>query len=408
MKRFLIVLLITFLIILGSTVFAFANQEVTVYLNDEKFLFDVKPIIEDTRVLVPMRAIFEELGADVEWDAQTGTVVATKDSDRVRLIVGETTAYKNSDAVKLDVPAKLIDGRTLVPLRFVSEALGADVLWDPQDKSVYITQLLTLQVTEKQYQAAYEMTDSDAVLKIPGFNIKDHQGLPDFETRYIGYSKYVIRFSNSYGNVLAEQIIVNDGLVKQISISRDEFTKMTTIVIESAGKLYFKYDEANEYSEFEMRISADQELNKETTSQSESKDPLYSSAVSVKTIGDQAAALALEFLGTKYVWGGSSPSGFDCSGLVYYVYKQFGIYLPRVAANQAKSGTYVSMSNLKPGDLVFFYTDKSRPNYVAHTGMYIGNGQFIHASSSKTGVIISGLFNSWYTSVYQGARRYWE
>lgn len=128
----------------------------------------------------------------------------------------------------------------------------------------------------------------------------------------------------------------------------------------------------------------------------------------VGNTGERAAAIAQKYLGVKYVWGGMSPSGFDCSGLMVYVYKQLGITLTRVAAEQARHGTPVSKSNLKPGDLVFFYTDSSNSGYISHCGMYIGGGKFIHASSSRTQnrVTISSLNNSWYSSVYVKARRY--
>ncbi len=101
---------------------------------------------------------------------------------------------------------------------------------------------------------------------------------------------------------------------------------------------------------------------------------------STNTIGDRIANLAEKYLGAPYVWGGSSPAGFDCSGFTQYVLKQFGINIPRTAAGQATIGTYVSESQLQPGDLVFFNTDGSG---ISHVGIYIGNGKFISAASSK-------------------------
>lgn len=111
---------------------------------------------------------------------------------------------------------------------------------------------------------------------------------------------------------------------------------------------------------------------------------------------------AKSFLGVPYVWGGQSPSGFDCSGYINYVFGKHGITLPRTAAEQFNVGTSVSKSNLIPGDLVYFTTYKEGPS---HVGIYLGNGQFIHASSGKEEVTISSLSSNYYTSRYIGAKR---
>jgi cell wall-associated NlpC family hydrolase len=117
---------------------------------------------------------------------------------------------------------------------------------------------------------------------------------------------------------------------------------------------------------------------------------------------DKIIATAKKYIGVPYVWGGESPSGFDCSGFVQYVFKVHGLSLNRTTETQYKHGSYVSKSNLKPGDLVFFQNTYRAG--ISHVGIYIGNGQFIHASSSK-GVTISNLSSSYYTSHYYGARR---
>ena len=117
---------------------------------------------------------------------------------------------------------------------------------------------------------------------------------------------------------------------------------------------------------------------------------------------DKIIATAKKYIGVPYVWGGESPSGFDCSGFVQYVFKVHGISLNRTTETQYKHGSYVSKSNLKPGDLVFFQNTYRAG--ISHVGIYIGNGQFIHASSSK-GVTISNLSSSYYTTHYYGARR---
>lgn len=114
------------------------------------------------------------------------------------------------------------------------------------------------------------------------------------------------------------------------------------------------------------------------------------------------AAYSKRFLGVDYVYGGNSPDpGFDCSGFAKYIMAQYGINLQRVAADQALQGRYVSMADLRPGDLVFFDTDGGS-NYINHVGIYIGGGQFIHAA--VTNVVITNLSDSFYQNSYMTAR----
>lgn len=118
--------------------------------------------------------------------------------------------------------------------------------------------------------------------------------------------------------------------------------------------------------------------------------------------GSDIVATAKTCLGVPYVWGGESMSGFDCSGLVQYVYKKNGISISRTCRTQYQEGVYVAKANLQPGDLVFF--ENTYTTGISHVGIYIGNGEFIHASSSN-GVMISKLSNSYWASHYYGARR---
>ncbi len=112
----------------------------------------------------------------------------------------------------------------------------------------------------------------------------------------------------------------------------------------------------------------------------------------------EAASIALQYLGVPYLWGGESTSGFDCSGLVSYVYAQLGVSLPHFAAAQYTYGVPVPQSELEPGDLVFF-------DNLGHVGIYIGDGQFVDAPHTGSFVRIDTLGEPWYASHYVGARR---
>ena len=121
--------------------------------------------------------------------------------------------------------------------------------------------------------------------------------------------------------------------------------------------------------------------------------------------GEEIVEFAKQYLGCKYVYGGSGPSTFDCSGFTMFVYKNFGVSLSHSARAQSKNGVYVEKQDLQPGDLVFF-KDYETMEGIGHCGIYIGDGEFIHASSG-TGycVKISTLLTGSYNTRYETARR---
>ena len=133
------------------------------------------------------------------------------------------------------------------------------------------------------------------------------------------------------------------------------------------------------------------------------KTYLTTGSVSASGEGARLVAEAKNYLGVPYVYGGTSPSGFDCSGFVYYVYRQCGYSITRTATAQNGNGVYVSRDALQPGDIIIFYN--SAMSGIGHSGIYIGDGQFIHASSGSGSVVISSLSNSYYNTHYYSARR---
>jgi cell wall-associated NlpC family hydrolase len=129
---------------------------------------------------------------------------------------------------------------------------------------------------------------------------------------------------------------------------------------------------------------------------SASGEPL--TVVPPSAVGSQVVGIALHYLGVPYVWGGASPAGFDCSGLVAYAFAQLGISLPHYAAAQWNYGDYVAKDQLEPGDLVFF-------DALGHVGIYIGNDEFVQAPHTGDVVKITSLSDPWAEASYYGARR---
>lgn len=136
MKR--IISLIVCLLVVMSSFTCFANQEVKVLVNGSEVAFDVPPVIQDGRTLVPLRAIFEALGAVVGWDGETSSVIASKDETVIIMQIGHSNLYKNNEKIALDVAPVIIDSRTLVPVRAIAESFDLNVGWDDATKTVTV------------------------------------------------------------------------------------------------------------------------------------------------------------------------------------------------------------------------------------------------------------------------------
>ncbi len=126
-----------------------------------------------------------------------------------------------------------------------------------------------------------------------------------------------------------------------------------------------------------------------------------STPVSSSDLGKQIATYAQQYVGYPYVYGGKSPSGFDCSGFMQFVFAQFGYQINRTATAQLANGYYVEYDDMQPGDIIYFGFGST----ASHVGMYIGNGQFVHAQNSSTGVVITSLSEPWYANRYLCAHR---
>ncbi len=127
---------------------AFAEEEIHILIDGEEKSFDQMPVMVNDRVLVPMRGIFEALGAEVSWDDATQTASGVKDGKTVSLAIGSTNATVNGAAVTLDVPAQLVNDRTMVPVRFISESLGTQVEWDDANQTVIVNGAVAFEVKQ--------------------------------------------------------------------------------------------------------------------------------------------------------------------------------------------------------------------------------------------------------------------
>ena len=281
MKTFLKTVVLSSAILSGTLLVAApstyaSSTPVYVQINDKLMSFpDSQPFIDNNySTQVPIRFIAESLGAKVGYTASSGEITLSMNNKSIWMKIGSNQAKVNGKSITLSASPKLVNNRTYVPLRFITETFGYGVTWNKENQIAIISQ------DGKAHKAA-------AV-------------------------------------------------------------------------------------------------------------PKLSSNLSSKII-----STSKNYIGTKYLWGGTTPNGFDCSGFVDYVFNKHGIDLPH--SSQAMHNTVgypVAKSDLKPGDLVFFITNKVS---TSHVGIYIGNNEFISATSS--GVKIASLSNSYWGPKYNGANR---
>ena len=217
-----------------------------------------------------------------------------------------------------------------------------------------------------------------------------------------GDKAYIIGINNGWYKVIYKD---------SICYIRSDYLDLTEIPYENKDSnkspVFFKGGKSTGVAVSAAALKAAEKVETTKPEKTEKDEPVVEEPkkeeVVQVSLGDQIVAKAKTCLGVPYVWNGTSMKGFDCSGLVYYVLKSLGYSPNRSSGDQYKMGSYVSKSNLKPGDLVFFAgTYKSG---ISHVGIYIGDGQFIHSPHSGDVVKISDLNSSYYREHYYGARR---
>ena len=193
------------------------------------------------------------------------------------------------------------------------------------------------------------------------------------------------------------------------SITRLTYRTDVTVTGETSGWYKIRYNgdiEGYMSSDYLSETKPAEKTSRGGTEVSRQETPTQESAPAVpSSFGEELVAYAKNYIGKPYVYGGSGPNSFDCSGFTMFVYNHFGYSLPHGATSQSKYGTYVSKENLQPGDLVFFL-DFETMDGIGHVGIYVGGGDFIHASSgSAHAVTISNINSGSYASRYYTARR---
>lgn len=221
MKKFLFVFVFAISLTMFFTVSASASGNICVYMNDDYVDFDVPPQIINGRTLVPVRAIFENLGATVNWDGSTRTITSTKGSTTVTMQIDNATMQVNGTSIPLDTPPQIINGRTLVPVRAVAEAFGNRVMWDDETSTIIISDSLYFKTPDKahSYLANWLLANGEVFSEYVYIQL------------YFSEREYVmISYYPHYGNISLDFFTINDSLAEltKVSLEKDGSTIYTS------------------------------------------------------------------------------------------------------------------------------------------------------------------------------------
>lgn len=228
-----------------------------------------------------------------------------------------------------------------------------------------------------------------------------------FTKGYINSSSVNVRKGPSTETEIVTTLILNTGVT--ITAQTDEWYKIT--YGDYTGYIYKPLisetltvtNRGNEVRQPEIQEEAPIESNEQTVENSSTSDEI-TSVPSSNTDGEKIVSFAKQYLGYRYVYGGTKPStGFDCSGFIHYVFNSCGYSISRSLSAQANTGVAVSKAELQPGDVVFFNNTSS--GALGHVGIYIGNGTMIHAANSNRGVVTDTINSGYYNTYYYTARR---
>lgn len=253
-----------------------------------------------------------------------------------------------------------------------------------------------------QKQTGYINTDTVRVRETAGGKIIGNIDINDVVTIIGEEGDWYQITCDEYQNGYVSKSLVTIGKVPSRSLTEERGAEEPHVIEDTVEETTQAEEQQTQQPDIEIVIPAP--VQEVQTSEPENQETIVSEPVANSSLGDEIAEYAKTYLGCPYVSGGTSPSGFDCSGFTQYVYSHFGYGISRVASTQASEGVEVSRENLQPGDLLIFQ-DSGRTS-IGHVAIYIGEGNFVHAANPSRGVVIDNLnTNSYYNIRFVTARR---
>ena len=323
-----------------------------------------------------------------------------------RYIVSEATHLKLVPLIN-SLEAEILQANDKVEIQELING-WAHVSNDTVDGWIRYEKLAKIEVVEEQNETETNTTESNTPEEQPE-EVEEQTS----QTKYVNAETVNVRKEASTSASIVTQItrgteveiISEESGWYKVKVNGVEGYIATTLLSDtkqetSRGATEFR-DTANELEE---EKAEDNTNNKQDNNEAENNSGNNGSSNSATSnsnsnTGSAVLAFAKKFLGYPYVYGGASPSGFDCSGFTSYVYKNFGVTLSRTAAGQTSNGTAVKRSELQVGDLVMFCSP------INHVGIYAGNNQIIHAANPSRGVVIDTISSGYYNTNYNCARR---
>ncbi len=237
----------------------------------------------------------------------------------------------------------------------------------------------------------------ESVQSVSNQDVAVMKAVVEFKHEVTAHRRALVRAHKSQRSLVAQRAAAKSRLSSQIAHEQHLYNSIKgeiahLVAAEQARQLALRHQAAVRYAQTQQ----EQALALQDTAVGATASAGGTTVAPPSQYGG-VVGVAMRYLGTPYVWGGASPGGFDCSGLVMYAYSQVGVSLPHYTGAQWNVGVAVSRSDLQPGDLVFF-------DGLGHVGIYIGGNQFIHAPHTGDVVKISSI-SGWYASTYVGARR---